>query len=141
MSAEPTKVENQPAGEAPAAATAEPATQPAAGADAPAEAKPATDAAAPAQETGAKDEQKEEPKTESKEEGPKETPLAKLAARLADIKEKAGHGEMWGVALSDLEHAPTAVVLQKYLRANDGDVAAAEKQLTAALEWRKKNNP
>ena len=167
MSAEPTKAENQPAAEAASAAPAEPATQPAetkteesnppaaenAGADsadAPAEAKPETESAAPAaaaaEETGAKDEAKEEPKTENKdekpkEEAPKETPLTKLAARLEEIKKKADHGEMWGVTLSSLDHAPTAVVLQKFLRANDNDVAQAEKQLTSALEWRKKNNP
>lgn len=170
MSAEPTKAENQPAGDAPAAAPveapqaaenkpAEPnpaaAENAAAGADAPAETKPAADTAAPAaaQETGAKD-APQEPKTESKDgqsneeskdgqssEKPKETALTKFAARLDEIKQKASHDEMWGVTLSNLEHAPTAVVLQKYLRANDGNVAEAEKQLAAALAWRKENNP
>ena len=162
MSAEPTKVENQPSGEAATAAPAE-TTQPAenkaadssppaaetAAADAPAEDKPATESAAPAaaaaEETGAKEESKEEPKTESKDEKPKETPketpLTKLADRLEEIKKKTDHGEMWGVSLSNLDHAPTAVVLQKFLRANDQDVNLAEKQLTSALEWRKKNNP
>ena len=158
MSAEPTKAENQPAGDAPAAAPAEAAPQPtenaAAGADAPEEAKPAADTAATAQETGAKEEPKEsktdsktEPKAEQpkeeppKEEAAKETPLTKLAGRLADIKKEGGHDEMWGVTLSSLDHAPTAVVLQKFLRANDGDVALAEKQLVNALQWRKKTNP
>lgn len=162
MSAEPTKVENQPAGEASPAVPAEAIAQPAenkaaesAAAEAPAEAKPATETAAPAaaaaEETGAKEESKEEPKAESKdekpkeeaakEEAPKETPLTKLANRLDEIKKKADHGEVWGVSLSNLDHAPTAVVLQKFLRANDQDVNLAEKQLTSALEWRKKNNP
>ncbi|KAF5138958.1 Phosphatidylinositol transfer protein sfh5 [Metarhizium anisopliae] len=46
---------------------------------------------------------------------------------------------MWGVDLStDSAHAPTQVVLYKFLKANNNDVAAAEKQLTSALEWRKK---
>ena len=70
-----------------------------------------------------------------------ETPLAKLTARLTDIVAQAGHGEMWGVKLAASDHAPTQVILQKFLRANNGDVAAAEKQLISALEWRKKVNP
>lgn len=171
MSAEPTKVDNQPAGEAAtAAAPVEATTQPAetkaadsnppaavsAAAEAPAEAKPATETAAPAaaaaaEQTAAKEEPKEEAKTESKdekpkeeapkEEAPKETPLTKLANRLDEIKKAADHDEVWGVTLSNLDHAPTAVVLQKFLRANDQDVTLAEKQLTSTLEWRKKTNP
>ncbi|KND91893.1 Phosphatidylinositol transfer protein sfh5 [Tolypocladium ophioglossoides CBS 100239] len=70
-----------------------------------------------------------------------ETPLAKLTARLAEITAQAGYGEMWGVELSASDHAPTQVILQKFLRANSGDAAAAEKQLASALEWRKKVNP
>lgn len=177
MSAEPAKVENQVASEAPAPATADSATQPtetkvadtnppAAEEAAPAAASadaPAAETAAPAavEETAAKEEPKDEPKDEAKEkeqpkeepkdeakdkeqpkeEAPKETSLTKLANRLPEIMEKAGHGEMWGVQLSGLEHAPTAIVLQKYLRANDDNVNAAATQLTSALEWRKKNNP
>lgn len=72
---------------------------------------------------------------------PLESPVTKLNARLADITAAAGHSEMWGVQLSDIEHIPTMVVLQKFLRANNNDVAAAEKQLTSALEWRKKMQP
>ncbi|KAK7432833.1 Phosphatidylinositol transfer protein sfh5 [Neonectria magnoliae] len=72
---------------------------------------------------------------------PAETPLVKLNARLSEIVSQAGHSEMWGVQLSDIDHVPTKVVLQKYLRANNNDVAAAEKQLTSALEWRKKVQP
>jgi hypothetical protein len=71
-----------------------------------------------------------------------ETPLVQLTARLADIIKESGHTEMWGVELStDASHAPTQVILQKFLRANNGDVAGAEKQLTAALVWRKEVNP
>jgi phosphatidylinositol transfer protein SFH5 len=72
-----------------------------------------------------------------------ETPLTKLAARLPEITKSVGHTEMWGVQLSDDvdAHVPTKVVLQKFLRANNNDAAAAEKQLVAALEWRKKMNP
>ena len=178
MSAEPTKVENQPSGEAPAVAPAETTAQPAennaaeanpaavenaaadsATATAP-DTKPAADtttSATGAEETGSKEEQKEESKPEEskpedtkpedtkdakpKEEAPKETPLIKLANRLPTIIENAGHDEMWGVTLSGLDHAPTTIVLQKYLRANDDDIALAEKQLTSALKWRKEVNP
>ncbi|KAF3068555.1 Phosphatidylinositol transfer protein sfh5 [Trichoderma lentiforme] len=71
-----------------------------------------------------------------------ETPLAKFTARLADIIKESAHSEMWGVELStDASHAPTQVVLQKFLRANNGDLAGAEKQLAAALVWREKWQP
>ncbi|KAL7926740.1 phosphatidylinositol transfer protein [Trichoderma austrokoningii] len=71
-----------------------------------------------------------------------ETPLAQLTARLADIKTASGHTEMWGVELSDdASHAPTQVILQKFLRANNGDLAGAEKQLTDALSWRREAQP
>jgi hypothetical protein len=104
----------------------------------------AAPAPAPALETPAKDEPKDEQQEAPEEptkEAPKETPLTKLASRLDAIKEKAGHAEMWGVNLADITHIPTQVVLQKFLRANDGNVDLAEKQLTSALEWRKKTNP
>lgn len=70
-----------------------------------------------------------------------ETPLTKLNGRLEEILIKAQHREMWGVQLSSVDHIPTMVVLQKFLRANNDDPVAAEKQLTQALEWRKKMNP
>ncbi|PTB70400.1 CRAL/TRIO domain-containing protein, partial [Trichoderma citrinoviride] len=71
-----------------------------------------------------------------------DTPLGKFTARLADIIKQSGHGEMWGVELSsDASHAPTQVVLQKFLRANNGDLAGAEKQLAAALAWRREWQP
>ncbi|KAM0355656.1 hypothetical protein ACHAPU_000041 [Fusarium lateritium] len=70
-----------------------------------------------------------------------ETSLTKLNGRLDEILSKAQHKEMWGVQLSNTQHVPTQVVLQKFLRANNDDPVAAEKQLTQALEWRKKMNP
>ncbi|CVK90183.1 related to SFH5-phospholipid transporter [Fusarium mangiferae] len=70
-----------------------------------------------------------------------EMPLTKLNARLEDIFTKTLHKEMWGVQLTNIDHVPTKVVLQKFLRANNDDPVAAEKQLTQALEWRKKMNP
>ncbi|GAO17598.1 uncharacterized protein UV8b_06077 [Ustilaginoidea virens] len=95
----------------------------AAAADAPA--APAAAAAAPAQTPAAAP----------------ETPLAKFTARLSEITTRADHSEMWGVELSPSDHAPTQVVLRKFLRANNNDAAAAERQLLSALEWRKKMQP
>lgn len=71
------------------------------------------------------------------------TPLAKLTARLADITTKADYKEMWGVELdtTSTDHIPSQVILQKFLRANNNDVAAAETQLASALAWRKKTQP
>jgi len=170
MSAEPKVVENQPTSEvvaAPADAPA-PAAEPAAQetsakvetetttaadvapvapvvADTPAVAAVAKEDVPTASEEPAKGNKEESPKEESpKEKSPKEvveTPLDKFASRLAAIKEKTSYDEMWGITLSDLSHAPTAIVLQKFLRANNGDVALAEKQLTEALKWRKETNP
>jgi hypothetical protein len=82
----------------------------------------------------------DEPVSEAGASAP-ETPLAKLNGRLDDIFSKAQHKEMWGVQLSNIDHVPTRVVLQKFLRANNDDPVASEKQLTQALEWRKKMNP
>lgn len=73
---------------------------------------------------------------------PVETSLSKLSTRLPEIIKSVGHSEMWGVQLGDPNsHVPTKVVLQKFLKANNDAVASAEKQLTEALEWRKKTNP
>lgn len=69
------------------------------------------------------------------------TPLETLNAQLGDITTKADYKEMWGVELAGSEHVPTQVILQKFLRANNNDVAAATTQLTSALEWRKKMQP
>ncbi|KAM3503434.1 hypothetical protein MY11210_008718 [Beauveria gryllotalpidicola] len=74
-------------------------------------------------------------------EAPK-TPLAKLTARLAEIITKVDYKEMWGVQLDgSSENIPSQVVLQKFLRANNNNAEAAEKQLASALEWRKKMQP
>lgn len=113
-------------------------------ADAPAETAAAK--AEPAKEESAAKEQKEEKKEEQKQEPAKpdyitKTPaLGQLFDRLPAILEKAGHTEMWGVPLKDVNDIPTVNVLIKFLRANEGNVKQAEEQLTKALEWRKKLN-
>ncbi|KLU87253.1 phosphatidylinositol transfer protein SFH5 [Magnaporthiopsis poae ATCC 64411] len=52
------------------------------------------------------------------------------------------HSEIWGVTLADPEtHVPSQIILQKYLNANDGDLAKAKDQLTKTLDWRAKTKP
>lgn len=103
--------------------------------------KSAEPAAAP---TGDKkeDEGKGE-KEDSKPEYFKKTPaLAQLFDRLPGVLKSAGHEEMWGVPLKhDAADVPTVNVLIKYLRANEGNVKAAEEQLVKALQWRKEFDP
>jgi hypothetical protein len=77
----------------------------------------------------------------TKEKGSAATPLAKLSARLPSIIEAAQHSEMWAIDLKDETHVPTSIVLEKFLRANDHDLEAAEKQLMEALKWRRKMDP
>ncbi|EXJ86508.1 phosphatidylinositol transfer protein SFH5 [Capronia epimyces CBS 606.96] len=53
-----------------------------------------------------------------------------------------GHPEIWGVTLADpAGHVPTQIVLQKYLNANDADLAKAKEQLGKTLDWRAKIKP
>lgn len=71
-----------------------------------------------------------------------ETPLDKFITRLPSILTKADHTEIWGIQLpSEALTTPSKIILQKFLRANNGDLEAAEKQLVSALEWRKKVSP
>jgi hypothetical protein len=70
------------------------------------------------------------------------SPLKELALLIPELISKTGHSEIWGVRLSSPEtHVPTQIVLQKYLNANDGDVAKAADQLQKTLEWRAKMKP
>ena len=66
------------------------------------------------------------------------TPLAQLWK----VAQETGHPEVWGVTLADPEtHVPSQIVLQKYLNANDGNLAKAKDQLIKTLEWRAKMKP
>ncbi|KAJ5099605.1 hypothetical protein N7532_006606 [Penicillium argentinense] len=67
--------------------------------------------------------------------------LSEFFDHLPAILSKTGHDEMWGVLLKDSEDIPTVNVLIKFLRANEGNLQAAEDQLSKALEWRKETNP
>ncbi|KAM5441529.1 Non-classical phosphatidylinositol transfer protein (PITP) [Microsporum ferrugineum] len=67
--------------------------------------------------------------------------LAQFFDRLPAILEATGHKEMWGVPLRDSEDVPTVNIMIKFLRANEGNLKAAEEQLTKALQWRKEMKP
>ncbi|KAJ5109381.1 hypothetical protein N7456_006056 [Penicillium angulare] len=67
--------------------------------------------------------------------------LSQFFEHLPEILTKTGHNEMWGVTLKDSKDIPTVNVLIKFLRANEGNLSAAEEQLRKALEWRKATNP
>ncbi|KAI1924711.1 Non-classical phosphatidylinositol transfer protein (PITP) [Ophidiomyces ophidiicola] len=71
----------------------------------------------------------------------KNQPLSELFDRLPSIIEAAAHNEMWGVTLKDANDPPTANIMIKFLRANEGNVGLAENQLVKALQWRKQTNP
>lgn len=61
--------------------------------------------------------------------------------RLPSIVTEVGYSEMWGVHLINSFDIPTVNVLIKFLRANEGNIDAAEDQLRKALQWRKDINP
>ncbi|KAK8017092.1 phosphatidylinositol transfer protein SFH5 [Apiospora rasikravindrae] len=64
------------------------------------------------------------------------------AAELYAAQQAQGHSEIWGVTLQDpAHHVPSQIIFQKYLNANDGDLAKAKDQLTKTLAWRAETNP
>lgn len=67
--------------------------------------------------------------------------LSEFFDRLPDIIAKVGYNEMWGVSLKDRSDIPTVNVLIKFLRANEGNLEAAEEQLGRALAWRRDTKP
>lgn len=80
----------------------------------------------------------------SKEAAPQpKSPLEEFDAKLSDIIKDVGHDEMWGVKLVSpaSSHIPTGIVLQKFLNANDGNLAQAVDQLKGALAFRKDKKP
>jgi hypothetical protein len=100
------------------------------------------DEAKPADEPASEEKASKEPAAEAKPSFLTKKPeLSQLFDHLPSILEKTGHPEMWGVTLKDSNDPPTANVLIKFLRANEGNAKLAEEQLTKALEWRKKMDP
>ncbi|KAI0905497.1 CRAL-TRIO domain-containing protein [Ustulina deusta] len=135
MSEEQPTTTAPPAPEAAAAPTAPPATTtptPTAAAT-PAPPQPESDTTAPAQAPAQAQETSKTPLPDEPT-----TPLQELWAT-AKAHE---YPEIWGVTLADPStHIPSQIVLQKYLNANDGDVAKAKDQLTKTLDWRQKTQP
>lgn len=91
------------------------------------------------------DDSKTEEKAESttKEATPKKTPFDEFGAKLPEILKDVEHDEMWGVKLVTpvSTHVPTQIVLQKFLNANDGELAQAIDQFKGALKFRKEKKP
>lgn len=99
------------------------------------ETKPAAEEAAAAKEKDAA--------AATKEVTPKKTPFEEFDAKVADILKEIDHDEMWGVKLVTpaSSHIPTQIVIQKFLNANDGDLAKAVDQFKGALKFRKEKKP
>ena len=80
-------------------------------------------------------------------EAPTASPFDQLAAKLVEIVKEVAHDEMWGVVLAAASaetaaaDVPTSIVVQKFLNANDGNVATAAEQFAAALKFRKERKP
>lgn len=68
-------------------------------------------------------------------------PLAKFTAQLPDILREADYAEVYGITLQPDAPFHTKLILQKYLRANQNDLAKARKQLLATLKWRREFQP
>ncbi|KAI9845577.1 MAG: Non-classical phosphatidylinositol transfer protein (PITP) [Sclerophora amabilis] len=74
-----------------------------------------------------------------------EHPLRQFHDKLPSILEEAAHSEIWGIVLSTSTTTSseksipftTALILQKFLRANENDVDKAAAQLTGTLRWRR----
>ncbi|PQE28531.1 phosphatidylinositol transfer sfh5 protein [Rutstroemia sp. NJR-2017a WRK4] len=70
------------------------------------------------------------------------SPLSKFFSELPSVFEATEWREMWGIELQESEtHVQTSIVLEKFLRANNKDVAKSKAQLIEALKWRKKTQP
>jgi hypothetical protein len=68
--------------------------------------------------------------------------MENMLNELPSIIKDTEQSEMWGVELTaDINHVPTTIVLEKFLRANNRNVAEAIVQLKKALKWRKEMNP
>lgn len=94
---------------------------------------------------GEKHDESKAEKTESTTKGatPKMTTFEEFVGKLPAILKEVDHDEMWGVRLviPVSTHIPTQIVLQKFLNANDGELAKAVDQFKSALEFRKEKKP
>ncbi|KAK6442393.1 Non-classical phosphatidylinositol transfer protein (PITP) [Oleoguttula sp. CCFEE 5521] len=77
---------------------------------------------------------------------PKHHVLYQFALQVDQITAEADHNEMYGIMLQptkegDKPSHTTLIILQKFLRANAGDLPKAKTQLLEALNWRKQYRP
>lgn len=68
-------------------------------------------------------------------------PLAKFFAQIEELVKSAEYDEVYGITLSSNNEFHTKLILQKFLRANQGDLEKAKQQLLETLKWRKEFNP
>jgi hypothetical protein len=74
-------------------------------------------------------------------ETPQDHPLTKFFTLLPSILDEAGHADVYGVTLSPTSPFTSKLILQKFLRANQGDLEKAKQQLLETLKWRKEFDP
>ena len=68
-------------------------------------------------------------------------PLSKLYSEVGELTKQAEHNEVYGIVLTPENEFQTKLILQKFLRANQGDLEKAKAQLLDALKWRKEFDP
>lgn len=97
----------------------------------------------PAAEEAPADKDKGSAAATTKEAAPKKSAFEEFDAKVPDILKEIDHDEMWGVKLVTpaASHIPTQIVVQKFLNANDGDLAKAVDQFKGALKFRKEKKP
>lgn len=74
-------------------------------------------------------------------ETPADHPLSKFFDQIEELTKETGHHEVYGITLSPTNAFYTKLILQKFLRANQGDLEKAKQQLRETLEWRKQFDP
>ncbi|KAJ4305210.1 Non-classical phosphatidylinositol transfer protein (PITP) [Kalmusia sp. IMI 367209] len=72
---------------------------------------------------------------------PADHPLTKLYAQIEELTKEADHKEVYGITLSPSNEFYTKLILQKFLRANQGDLEKGKQQLLETLKWRKEFDP
>ncbi|ORY14820.1 CRAL-TRIO domain-containing protein [Clohesyomyces aquaticus] len=68
-------------------------------------------------------------------------PLTKFFESVPELTEEAGYDEVYGIQLRKEDPFRTKLILQKFLRANAGEVEKAREQLVGTLKWRKEFDP
>lgn len=74
-------------------------------------------------------------------ETPADHPLSKFFGLIEELTKEAEYNEIYGIPLSPTNEFHTKLILQKFLRANQGDIEKAKHQLLDTLKWRKEFDP